>query len=271
MQKAEKDKTSPRILYSRYTQKNREGEQFVPEHLFGYSLAGSSEVYLGGKTYNFKEGDFWFFKKNQLARFIKHPPPGGECRSISVAMDKDTLLSVNEVYNIHMDHPYTGENVLCLKSNDLFKNYIDSLTPHMDGSRKINPILTKLKVKEAIIILIETNPVLKDVLFDFSEPGKIDLEAYMNEHYKFNVGLDRFAYLTGRSRATFKRDFKKIFNTSPNRWLQQRRLKEAYYLLKKKGKKTSEVYLEVGFEDISHFSFAFKKAFGVAPSLVSSL
>ncbi|WP_084153028.1 helix-turn-helix domain-containing protein [Pedobacter jeongneungensis] len=30
--------------------------------------------------------------------------------------------------------------------------------------------------------------------------------------------------------------------------------------------KYTEVYLQVGFEDLSHFSFAFKKAFGMAPS-----
>jgi AraC family transcriptional regulator, exoenzyme S synthesis regulatory protein ExsA len=257
------------ILYTCYSQKTREGERFIAEHLFGYTLAGNSEVYLGDKVYGFKEGSFWFFRKNQLARFIKHPPPGGECASISISMDKDTLLSVNEAYNIHMDRPYTGENVLYLEPNNLFKNYIDSLTPHLHNPEQINPMLTKLKVKEAIIILLDTNPGLKDILFDFSEPGKIDLETYMNEHYKFNVGLHRFAYLTGRSLATFKRDFSKIFNTSPKHWLQQRRLREAYYLIKEKGKTASEVYLEVGFEDLSHFSFAFKKAFGVSPSLIA--
>jgi AraC-like DNA-binding protein len=136
----------------------------------------------------------------------------------------------------------------------------------MDGSGNTNKMLTTLKVKEAIIILLETNPQLKNVLFDFSEPGKIDLEAYMNEHYKFNVDINRFAYLTGRSLATFKRDFEKIFNTPPNRWLQHKRLNDAYFLIKEKGWKTSNVYMEVGFKDFSHFSFAFKKAFGVAPS-----
>jgi AraC-like DNA-binding protein len=40
----------------------------------------------------------------------------------------------------------------------------------------------------------------------------------------------------------------------------------SFFKIKEKGKKPSDVYLEVGFEDLSHFSFAFKKAFGKAPS-----
>ena len=52
------------------------------------------------------------------------------------------------------------------------------------------------------------------MLFDFNEPFKIDLEAYMNMNYTFNVPMEKFAKLTGRSLATFKRDFKKIFNAS---------------------------------------------------------
>jgi AraC-like DNA-binding protein len=117
--------------------------------------------------------------------------------------------------------------------------------------------------------VLKTNPALKDLLFDFSEPYKIDLEAFMMRHYMYNVSVSDFARLSGRSRAGFKRDFEKIFRTSPGQWLQQKRLNEAYYLIKEKGIKPSSVYLDVGFENLSHFSFAFKKAFGVAPSLLS--
>jgi AraC-like DNA-binding protein len=74
------------------------------------------------------------------------------------------------------------------------------------------------------------------------------------------------AFLTGRSLSTFKRDFKKTFNTTAGRWLTKRRLEEANYLIARKGKTASEIYLDLGFEDLSHFSSAYKKAFGNAPS-----
>ena len=88
----------------------------------------------------------------------------------------------------------------------------------------------------------------------------------MQQHYKFNVGLERFAFLTGRSLSAFKRDFKKIFNETPNRWLTKRRLQEARFLVEEKKLRPKDIYLDLGFEDLSHFSFAFKKAFGVAAS-----
>lgn len=260
----DRNKNAPDILYSCYAHKSSEGEQFIPEHVFGYTLAGSSEIYLDGKNYVFKEGDFRFFRKNQLAKYVKYPPPGGQYRSVTVVMDQETLRSISAEGNLHADKPYTGDGALLLDPNPLFKNYVGSLTPYLDGG--ISKGLTIHKVKEAVMILLETNPGLKDVLFDFSEPGKIDLEAYMNKHYRFNVDISRFAYLTGRSLTTFKRDFERIFHTSPNKWLQQKRLSDAYYLLKKKGRKVSDVYMDVGFKDLSHFSFAFKKAYGVTPS-----
>jgi AraC-like DNA-binding protein len=254
------------ILFSCYSQTSREGEQFIPEHVFGYTLTGNTEISVDGKTYIFKEGDFRFFRKNQLAKYIKYPPPGGEYKSISITLDQDTLRAMGDEYNLKADLPFTGEPALIIESNNLLKHYFSSLVPYLGGTGNLNRDLINLKVREVILILLETNPVLKNVLFDFTEPGKIDLEAYMNEHYKFNVDISRFAYLTGRSLATFKRDFEKIYRTSPNRWLQQKRLDDAWYLLKEKGWKSSDVYMEVGFKDFSHFSFAFKKAFGVAPS-----
>ncbi len=93
----------------------------------------------------------------------------------------------------------------------------------------------------------------------------------MNQHFKFNISMERFAFMTGRSLSTFKREFKAIFNTSPGKWLMKKRLDEAYFLLDKEHRKPTDIYIDLGFEDLSHFSFAFKKKFGISPSEVVKL
>ena len=201
-------------------------------------------------------------------KFIKLPPEGGAFKSISVALDQETLRNFSMEFGFKTEKHTNGNSILLLKPDALYKSYMDSLTPYLQMEQAGNEELIANKQKEAILLLLKINPELKDVLFDFSEPGKIDLEAFMNKNFHFNVELNRFAYLTGRSLATFKRDFEKLFHITPSRWLQHRRLQEAHYLIKEKGKAPSDVYMDVGFEDLSHFSFAFKKLYGLAPSRI---
>jgi len=258
---------TPRILYSCYSHTSREGEQFIPDHVFSYIMAGRQEVFVGDKHYVFNEGDYRFFRRNHLSKYVKYPPAGGgEFKSLSIVIDQQTLHSLSAENDLKIEHPYQGDGAILLQPAPIFQNFVDSLKPYLSGSGEINDIISALKVKEAVMILLKTNPELKNALFDFNEPGKIDLEAYMTANYRFNVDISRFAYLTGRSLATFKRDFERIFHASPGRWLQQMRLKDAYHLINEKGRKVSDVYVDVGFKDLSHFSFAFKKAYGFAPT-----
>jgi AraC-like DNA-binding protein len=259
----------PDILFSCYSAVSKEGEQFVANHVLSFGLEGSSSLFMNGLHYTSGEGDFRFIKRNQLAKFIKYPSAGGEYKSISVTIDQGTLHALSKEYGIYAEHQFGNEGVVKLEANALLQNFKSSIVPYLNNSGELNSMIISLKVKEAVLILLQTNPELKNTLFDFSDPGKVDLEAYMTANYKYNVSVERFAFLTGRSVATFKRDFKRIFGSTPNRWLQQKRLAEAYYLLHTKKWKTTEVYTEVGFKDISHFSYAFKKAYGTAPSMLN--
>lgn len=262
------DKHSSPIAYSCYFTRNREGEQFAPEHVFSYQISGTLTISNGEKEHVFKAGDYRFIRRNQLIKFIKQPPADGVFKSISVYLDQPTLRNFAMEHGYQADHSKSQDAgpIIALQGGSLVKGFMDSLMPYSEDDQLIDDALQALKVREAIMILLRSSPVMKDILFDFSEPGKIDLEAFMNRNFHFNVQLNRFAYLTGRSLATFKRDFEHIFHTSPSRWLQQRRLQEAHYLIKEKGRMASDVYLEIGFEDLSHFSFAFKKMYGIAPS-----
>ena len=78
---------------------------------------------------------------------------------------------------------------------------------------------------------------------------------------------EEFSKLTGRSLSGFKRDFQKTFGMPPRKWLQEKRLNEAKHLIEIKNKRPSSIYLDLGFESLSHFSQAFKKRFGKTPTL----
>lgn len=240
----------------------------MPEHILTYQLAGSLTTNDGRQAQTFGEGSLRLHKRNRLVKFSKHIPASGQFKSLSITLDQETLLGFSLEHGYHAEKHDVEPAVVELPVTPLYTSYFDSLRPYEQLAEPGNEELLGLKVREAIMLLLKNTPELKNVLFDFTEPGKLDLEAFMNRNFHFNVHLHRFAYLTGRSLATFKRDFEKIFHLSPSRWLQQRRLQEAHYLIKEKGKAPSEAYLEVGFEDLSHFSFAFKKMYGVAPSRI---
>jgi len=255
----------PKVLYNCYIDGDREGEAFVSDHVFSYILSGTQQVWTGNQVLSFQPGDYRFFRRNQLTKYIKRS--GGEgFRSVSIHIDQETLLNISREYNLKAEGPIIGNAVQMLRPNKYFKAFIDSLLPYFNGSGETDEMIVRLKTKELVLILLETNPALKNVLFDFSKPGKIDLEGFMNAHYRYNVGIDRFAFLTGRSLAAFKRDFAKQFDNSPNRWLVQKRLEEARYLIEEQQKRPSDIYLDLGFMDLSHFSFAYRKAFGKTPT-----
>lgn len=256
----------PPIQYSCYFSRNSKGEQFVPEHTLVYIISGSLVMVDNSHTISFNSGDIYFCRRNNLIKYTKCPPDRGEYQSISIYFDQQTLRNISLEYGYNIDQ-HAATAAFQKISSSAIGNYMRSLLAYETILKnKGADDLLFLKQKEAILLLLKLVPTFKNVLFDFSEPGKIDLEEFMEKNYYFNVQLKRYAYLTGRSLATFKRDFEKIYHNSPSRWLLQRRLREAYHLIKEMKKAASDIYLELGFEDLSHFSYAFKKTYGVAPS-----
>lgn len=258
------------IVYSCYHEMSRKGENFVPQHTLSYQIAGSFTLLEGKQKYEAQEGDFHLIRKNQLVKFIKYPPEIGIFESMNIYLSEENLRNFAQEYGCSAQYPAVVKPMQRIEQNDLLKNYIISLQTLIKTGIQNNSLID-LKIKELLMILLQSSqPELQQVIFDFSQPHKIDLERFMNQNYRYNVNLERFAYLTGRSLATFKRDFEKIFHTSPHRWLLQKRLDEAHFLIRENKQAPSGIYTDLGFEDLSHFSYAFKKRFGYSPTKIQS-
>ena len=71
---------------------------------------------------------------------------------------------------------------------------------------------------------------------------------------------------TGRGRSTFAKEFSENIGLAPMEFVTQARLAKACELLTRTGKPVSSVAAQVGYASRSHFSTAFRGAFGLDPS-----
>ena len=236
-------------------------EQFIPDFSFVYVAKGTIQCFDTTKTYTFKTGEFILAQKNKLARYRI----AGEFEYRFFCFDEPFLKGFQKKHNTSPSEHSSKDTFLKIGGSELLTAFIQSLKPYSTVQNEIDIAFEDLKYEELLIILLKTNPELSGLIFDYAKPDKIDLGKFMLANFKFNVSLQRFAFLTGRSLSSFKRDFKAIFNDAPSHWLIQKRLEEAYFLIDKKNQKPSDIYLDLGFEDLSHFSFAFKKLFGFTP------
>jgi len=247
-----------------------EKEQFVPAHVLIHVLSGKLCVVEADSINTFEQGNTFFVRRNTLAKFTKYPDESGEpFKALSIFIKKSILQDHISRENFKPD-PSDYTRTLCpvkkLPFSPLISNLFDSLRLYFDSGMTLGRELSDIKIRETLLLLKQMDLSLYYSLFHFTEPGKIDLEDFMCKHFVFNVPLTTFSKMTGRSLSTFKRDFKKVFDESPSRWLKKKRLEHAYYLIKEKNKAPSAVYLEVGFENLSHFSSSFKEAYGHNPS-----
>lgn len=220
-------------------------------------------------TYTIQEGETILFYRNMLAKFIKQPSATAEFKSVSILFSQDFL---QKFYSLNQPNENAKPKweTRRIEKHPLLISLFDSILPYYELHGDILPQhLSEIKLQEAITILRSIDISTDSILANFAEQGKIDLADFMQKSFSFNIPLERFAYLTGRSLATFKRDFQKTFNSSPQKWLLETRLKQAHYFIAEKNKKPSDVYLEVGFENLSHFSRSFKQYFGYTPSTIA--
>jgi AraC-like DNA-binding protein len=234
-------------------------------HGLTYLVAGSLLVSQAASRQVFEAGSLLFSRKHFLAKFTKLPTATGPFRAITVVFDSDMLHAFGQAAGWGRCPPAgPSPAVQPVPPTPALHDFYALLRSAADAPQ--SPMLTRGLQQQALELLLQAQPTLQPVLCDEGQPGKIDLEAFMRQNFRFNLAGQQLAALTGRSLATFKRDFQQLFHTSPGRWLSQQRLAEAHYLLQQERWRPSEVYQEVGFESLAHFSHAFKQLFGYPPS-----
>jgi AraC family transcriptional regulator, exoenzyme S synthesis regulatory protein ExsA len=256
---------NPDIKLSQFNGKFFKTEVMFDHHILVWFISGETKIIQAEATYTFNAGDIFLIPRNQLATVINYPKDGMPHKAVAMYLTKEKL---KDFYSRHkaIGKVQPLQKVYSFTKHPLLESCLASLIPYFDLGENLPSTIAAIKIEEAISILRSIDKDVDGLLANFEEPGKINLTDFMARHYMFNMTMDRFGYLTGRSLATFRRDFKKAFDTTPQKWLTEKRLQLAHYQIAEKQRKPIDIYLETGFENLSHFSYAFKKHFGYPPN-----
>ncbi|MDR6920204.1 AraC family transcriptional regulator [Chryseobacterium sp. 2987] len=240
-----------------------------PEHVLIYIYSGEQLIVDRNKKITIKAGECAFIRRDHRLTMYKNSKGKELYKGISLVFQRNVLrefYSKMDKSEIPKDLKISDKTVFKLKPTPAIESLFQSLTPYFDSNAKPTEGVAHLKLLEGIYALLNNNELLYPILFDFAEPWKIDLLEFMNDNYMDDLTMEQISSFTGRSLATFKRDFKKISNLTPQKWLIKKRLEMAYVKLKEENKKVKDVCTEVGFKNLSHFSTAFKKQYGIPPN-----
>lgn len=238
------------------------------EYAINYVYSGEMVLDNGNGQITVGKGECVFIQRDHHITMQKKTKDGERYCGIFLMFTRSFLremYSRQHRHKISQDTPKLDSGVIKLPKTAELSSLFASMTPYFDPDVKPQDDFMNLKLQEGLLALLHIDERFAPTLFDFNEPWKIDILDFMNENYMYELTLEEMAHYTGRSLATFKRDFKKISDLTPEKWLIRKRLEVAYEKIKEGGKKMVDIYTEVGFKNPSHFSTAFKKQYGISP------
>lgn len=246
----------------------RKVDIFTHYNILAFVIDGKKIIHRPGKSWLMGEGTCHFFKKGAFNQEL-YLDEGW--RSMNFYIPDNYLKSlIKEYFKYYSGKSLVNqpsEHIVELEVNEITRDFSQAmLASFMQQSPPSEEILEE-RFRELIFSILtnRNNQTLVSYLNGLADRQKTSLFETMEANYTYNLSLQEYAKITNRSLATFKRDFKRLFNTSPAKWLIDKRLDYAQLLINTTEKTISEIVFESGFENSSHFSRVFKEKFGASP------
>jgi len=255
------------ILSKSLTQPIVEREGYISNHVVSIVLSGEQHIRtFDHQLIKVKANEVLFIPRGMyyISDFL---PEEGNFKSLLFYFDDAIIqefLSTTKVTEISNravpDHLKFG-----VVPNLRF--FADALINIYKSKQLRNKSFLDLKILELLHLLngLAKEQAFANFLFRLTLPKKRNIKTFMEQNFDKPLKVEDYAYLTGRSLSTFRRDFKSYYNITPQKWIKEKRLDRALEILKAKEISVTALAYEVGYENISYFIKAFKHRVGQSP------
>ncbi|SEW39026.1 AraC-type DNA-binding protein [Chitinophaga sp. YR573] len=242
----------------------------LQQNLFSFLLEGQKSVQYAGTQAKINPNQFLLLSSGNCLMSEKIAATNGRYRSILFFFDNKLLTDffIRHPRELQPSTQKNNEEAFLVFDKDAFLiHFIESLSFMLAFDQPSSAEMRKVKLEELLLYLSEHYPEKIQRLRNFSYEADDDLlirQAITANIYNA-VTVEELAFLCHMSLSTFKRRFARMYGTSPNKWLLEKRMQKAAQLLKQGECKASEIYFELGYENLSSFIQSFKQVHGITP------
>ena len=180
---------------------------------------------------------------------------------------RQTFTEYRELFPLqHLPLP-SGNMLMEIPVNEAMRAFFYGMVPYFTQQKPPCEKLLELKFKELILNML-SNPANSSLLAyvkSICDGCKPVLNDVMEANYTYDLTLEEFARISELSLSSFKRKFLETYHTTPGKWLIEKRLAYARYLLDESQKNINEIADDSGFDNATYFSRIFKEKYGFSP------
>ncbi len=235
-----------------------------------FVLRGKKKIKFPNLEVLISDGELIFVKKGSYIMNQIIDLDEGRFESLVICLSDDfigefaqTYKSILEMESAHRSD--VSDSYFKYNVSEIVKKEVESILLHFASNQVYYKEILKLKIYEILLNLINNDKSLYSIFEDLSKKRKFDLRTHMEENYDKHFSIEEHAQNIGMSMTSFKRNFSKIFNDTPNSWINKKRIEKAAFLLESTKYSITEIAFLVGFENLSHFIKLFKNTYGLTP------
>lgn len=272
------DVSACRPVVVKYTQPNRNGIQVhsLRRCAIGYVLHGKRHFYYGDEMSEVGTGEV--FCLGLGSHYIEDVPDDDKpFEQIVFYCDEMCLnkilngLNVSygvDIINDHACHKCRKNNHVGSPASDLIRDFFVSVNNYIaDGAFSEDEILADMKLSELMYMIVTSKDCcIKNKLLEGVNPEITNFQQIIQANIFSDMSIAELAEKCHKSPTSFKKEFRRVYNESPHKWLIKQRLMKVRMLLVSTNKPVSEIGAECMFPNTSHFIKLFKKEYGMTPA-----
>ncbi|PKH52231.1 AraC family transcriptional regulator [Tenacibaculum sp. Bg11-29] len=235
-------------------------------HMFSFLQTGKKQVHFSDTSVLVDNSQSLLIKKgNCLWTELLDTDEIYYCKLLFFSDKKiKEFLQKHVKYNSEIQE---AQSYFTIENDSYIDSYLNSLATIMAAPVAFMNTLLSVKFEELLLYLTNKyGEVFENYLKSLIEEETSPLKKTIEKNVYTSLSLEEIAFLCNMSLSTFKRHFIKEYKQSPGKWFRDKRLLRAKELLETSTIKVSDIYLDLGYNNLSNFSSAFKSKFGINPS-----